>query len=188
MRAQASARWAAASAAALLMAVSAAASAAPVGRTTAQATFVSQDARGCVSTEVTIFVRGTPGNARLRLSVAKVDECKDVMLLSARTTASLSGGAFRVRPDLGTATLTTTVPLVDKASREERTATIRVTWTAVEEAVSAVTPVEEEESGRFVRQAALRSFRPAKAAGLVTMDGAELTPRLATDASLAVTR
>ena len=184
-------------AAALMLAVvtpSGWAEAAPTARPSAAATFTSQDASGCVTTEVSVFVRGngeTIGpQTSLRLSILKVNECEDSVLLQAEGRANLRAGAFNVAPDLATARLETTVRLKASPKQQNLTATVRLSWTATEEAVVAARRDEPEEPGKFIRMKAPveRTLRLAAASGTVSTGAGTLTPTAAESAWLAIAR
>lgn len=170
------------------------------GRPVVDASFVSRDRSGCVSTEVTVLVRdggrdsaaggeAASGKPRVRLAITEVDECRDQVLLDARGDANLGDGAFRLSPDLGSAALNTTMPVTDRVAGKRLKLTVRLAWTAVEEAAeSADAAVEPDEAGRPVRLKAQahRTLRLAKASGLISDGTRKFTPQRATDASISV--
>jgi len=171
----------------------------PTGRPSAAATFTGQDGRGCVLTEVSVFVRrgnagqNVNGKSRLRLFISQVDECQDLPArLNVDTRVDLTDGQFRVDPDLATASLEASVPLIDRQSHKalNGTATIRLKWTAVEEALATDVTFEPEEPGRFIRliAPARRTLRMASVSGMVDAGLGNLTPGSADTAwiSLAV--
>lgn len=169
--------------------------AAQAGRPVVDASFVSRDRTGCVSTEVSVLVRGdgTGGNpgsgkAKVSLAITEVDECRDEVLLSAAGKANLGDGAFRLSPDLRSATLNTTVPVLDRVANKRFGATVQLAWKAVETAVEADISVEPDESGRAVRLKvpAHRTLRLAEASGVVAEGERKFTPLPAIDAAISV--
>jgi hypothetical protein len=153
----------------------------------ATATFRAYDAKGCVATEVTVFVVGGPngaGGAKLDLVASRVDECQGKDLLATKASVALGAGAFSVSPDLGTATLVAAV----KAPGRAATVNVRLTWTATEPAIAADTSVSPTGLGRWSRAPVHRVLRVAEAAGTVSDGVGNLTPVAAADATLSLTR
>jgi len=171
----------------LLVLASSAASADSPSRPVASATFRSYDGRGCVVSDVTVFVVGGPngvGGAKLDLVASRVDECQGKDLLATKASVALGPGAFSVSPDLGTATLVAAV----KAPGRAATVNVRLTWTATEPAIAADTSVSPTGLGRWSRAPVHRVLRVAEAAGTVSDGVGNLTPVAAADATLSLTR
>jgi hypothetical protein len=196
MQAQDAARCALAIAVALL--ASSVASAAPGDRPSADATFESYDPTGCISTEVAVFVRGAKVDssgsaseqAKVHLSVTVLNECEDLALLKAEGKAKLRDGEFRVSPDLKSAALSATVSMSVYGSKDKFDATVALTWTSVEEAVSADVRTAPVEIGRFEKTTApvRRTLRLAEALGTISDGTDNFTPETSTDASISLVR
>jgi hypothetical protein len=155
----------------------------------ATATFRGYDAKGCVATEVTVFVIGGPagGGAKLTLLASRVDECQGKDLLATKASTALGAGAFSASPDLGTATLVAAIKAPGLAGRDA-TVNVHLTWTATEPALEADTDVSPTDLGRWSRGPVHRVLRVAEAAGTVSDGVTNLTPVAAADATLSVTR
>jgi hypothetical protein len=174
----------------LLVLASSAASADSPSRPVASATFRSYDGRGCVVSDVTVFVVGGPngvGGAKLDLVASRVDECQGKDLLATKASVALGAGAFSVSPDLGTATLVAAVKVPGRAGRDAAV-NVNLTWTATEPAIEADTSVSPESLGRWSRAAVHRTLRMARAAGIVSDGVTNLIPVLATDAMISLTQ
>jgi len=167
-----------AAALAVLVLPAAAELAAAAGRPSAAASFASHDKTGCISSEVSVFVRkGSDNRERLELRILQADECNEVALADIESTVDLPAGALRVAPDLSFATLNASVRVTDRQSRREVGATIRLTWKATEKAVTALRSDEPGGLGKFIRmkQAARRTLRLANASGAVSLPGIAIT-------------
>src|SRR5215203_4419263 len=145
----------------------------PPERRSAVASFTSQDPTGCVMTEVSVFARSngkTGQQPRLRLKILKVNECQRAVLLDIEARANLHAGAFSVSRDLGSARLHVSLPVVDHHSRKRLTATVRLSWTAVEQAIIAARTDEQVEPGKFMKMKTpvQRAIRLARAFGTVS--------------------
>jgi hypothetical protein len=198
MQAQSAARCTLALAAALLPA--SVASAAPRDRPSADAAFESYDPTGCVNTEVAVFVRGAKADssgsaseqAKVHLAVTVLNECEDIALLKAEGKAKLKDGEFRVSPDLKSAALnaTITMSVFGSKDKEKFDATVALTWTSVEGAISADVSTVPEELGRFEKTSApvRRTLRLAEASGTISNGTDNFTPETSTDASISLVR
>jgi hypothetical protein len=190
MRVQGIAQWTLGFAAASLVTGTVAAT--PAARPSASANFTSEGS-GCITTEAAVFVRGLdvgPGPARLNLRIVQADDCADRALVNTDAKANLGEGAFRVSPDASSATLNAIISVADRATGRRLNATIRLTWTATEDAVVADTPVEPEELGRFLRARGApfrRTLRLARASGVVSLGTANLTSEATEDAWISLT-
>lgn len=187
---------ASACAAATLLTTASAASAASMalGWPGAQAAFVNYDAAGCIRTQVDVFVRGAgigdgAAAAKLFLAVSRVDECRDVELVRAERRLPLSAGAFRQEADLSSATLNQAVMLHDGASRRPVRLTIKVAWTATEEAVTAPVGSVTQGLGEVSRARAptMQTIRLGAASGSIVTDSIQLPALSTTDAQLSRT-
>jgi hypothetical protein len=174
------------------------ASAAPGDRPSADATFESYDPTGCINTEVAVFVRGakvdSSGSAseqtRIHLEVTVLNECEDIALLKAEGKAKLREGEFRVSPDLRSAALNAAVQMSVFGSEEKFYATVALTWTSVEAAISADVGTVPEELGRFEKTSApvRRILRLAEASGTIANGTDNFTREASTDASISLVR
>jgi hypothetical protein len=196
MQAQLAARCALALAAAMVAPL--AASAAPGDTPSADATFESDDPTGCITTEVALFVRGaivdSGGSAleqaRVHLEVTVLNECEDVAVLKAEGKTKLRNGEFHVSPDLRFATLKTAVPMSVFGSKEKFYATVVLTWTSVEAAISADVGTVPTELGRFEKTGApvRKILRLAEASGTIADGTSNFTPEASTAASISLAR
>ena len=160
----------------------------------AQAAFVNYDAAGCVRTQVDVFVRGAglgdgAAAAKLFLAVSRMDECRDVELVRAQQRFPLPAGAFRQEADLASATLDQAVMLHDAASRRPIRLTIKVAWTATEDAVTAPVGSVTQGLGEVsrARSPTMQTIRLGAASGSIVSDSIQLPALSTTDAQLSRT-
>lgn len=160
----------------------------------AQAAFVNYDAAGCIRTQVDVFVRGAgigdgAAAAKLFLALSRMDECRDVELVRANHRFPLPAGAFRQEADLSSATLNQAVTIRDDASRRPVRLTIRVAWTATEEAVTAPVGSVTEGLGAVsrARSPTMQTIRLGAASGSIVSDSIRLPGLSTTDAQLSRT-
>jgi hypothetical protein len=175
-----------------------AASAAPGDRPSADATFESDDPTGCINTQVAVFVRGAKVDssgsaleqAKLHLAVTVLNECEETAVLRAEGKTKLRNGEFRVSPDLRFATLNTAVPMSVFGSEERFYATVALTWTSVEAAISGDVSTVPEELGSFEKTSApvRRILRLAEVSGTIANGTDNFTPEASTDASISLVR
>lgn len=148
-------------------------------RLSAAATFSSHDKTGCISTEISVFVRkGGLAGERLELRILQADECNDAASVNIEDVIALPAGSLRVAADLSSATLNTSGAVADRQSRGKVTATLRLKWSATEETVSAMRAEEPDGLGTFVhmnkKQPVRRSMRLSAASGTIYVGGAAI--------------
>lgn len=163
------------------------AAAAPPGRVSATANFTSHDKSGCITSEVSVFVRrGSDNREQLQLRILKADECNDRAMVNIDAEVGLPVGALRVAPDLSFAALNTAVRVTDRHTRGTVTVTLRLTWKAAEKTVVARRNDEPRGQGKFIRlkQPASLSMRMANASGVVSLPAINITLQAAESAWL----
>jgi hypothetical protein len=167
-------------------------------RFTADADFLSYDRSGCVSSEVSVFVRhgkakeesNASAQAKVAVTIIQTDDCQDQTLLEARGDAKLTNGAVSFDPQLGSVKLDARIQMQDAVGKKPFLANVSLTWLAVDEPIAASTRFDVEAPGRIKERARLvaRTIREAAASGTITNGKTNFVPEPATNAAITSSR
>jgi hypothetical protein len=154
---------------------------------TADADFASEDAAGCVETEVFVFARrGGSAPSIADVKIFERDNCNDEEVLTAHGRAKLKGNELRFDSRSRTANLDTTIEMVDERSNERFDVVADLTWKTSAPAVSAIHDTDMEEPGKIVRRERpiKKTFNEAKSYGTISRGEHNFIPKRATDAGI----
>jgi hypothetical protein len=164
---------------------------------TADASFISQDPSGCVSTFASVTAddghfRTGPGPlekaATATIVVSQFDDCTQTLLVAAEGFAVLAPGQFQIDSKITAASLTATIEVLDDVSGASFPLDVSVRWTGVGETFSSKERFHQTFPGVKVLKRFDGTARRASAAGTVSDGTTNFTPEPASFAQLASVR
>ena len=150
---------------------------------TAFAEFDTYSPDGCVETFV--YVDGTQGHKYTEgdVFIGQYDYCTQTLLLSAF--GSASNPNFQVDKKLGSASLTTTIPVTDEVSGRTFNVSVSITWTALDALMHENGSFHFHAKGFIDNSHFNAAFRDANASGTVSNGTTNYTPASAAYAQIA---
>lgn len=156
-------------------------------------TLRSTDVSGCISTDVFVFIRSggfQASSEKAFISVLRINDCKEVQLMTASGSATLKDQDLQLDPNLDSATLVTTVGLTDRVSRRNFNVGVNLAWTGTGDLIRTRNNFHFESPGKILKEKKHfdGTYREAQVSGSISEGFTDFTPEPSIEGEMALAK